>query len=78
MFKVLWTIVLHTVDIERDPSGTKGGSKLGRGLQTDRNLQAIKSSVPQAVAAFATAKNLGEFNKTVQLQMKIKQCLFVF
>lgn len=55
-------------DLDRDPSGNgaKGGGGLGRGLQGpgDRNLQGLKNTVPQAMAAFAqaaaAAKNTGE------------------
>jgi hypothetical protein len=63
--------MLHAAEVERDSSKTKGGSNLGRGLQTDRNIQIIKSSVPQAVAAFAATKHPGELIKIEQVQKRV-------
>lgn len=49
--------MFDTIDIERDPSSTKG-----RGYQADRNLQTTKNNVPQTIVALATpvVKNPGK------------------
>lgn len=63
--------MLHVPEVDRDSSKTKGGSNLGRGLQADQNIQTIKSSVPQVVAAFAATKHPGELIEIEQVQKRV-------
>ncbi|KAG0557963.1 hypothetical protein KC19_11G169100, partial [Ceratodon purpureus] len=55
----------HQVDFEIDPSGVKRGGSLARGLQVDRNPQKSKTNVPQVVATYASTKNQGKQNTSM-------------
>lgn len=60
-----WQEIFYAVDIEIDTSGTNGGGDLPH-----RNLQTVKNTVPQTLAAFSAgvAKNPGELSFTAVLK----------